>query len=131
MNFTFSGLFFARLISLQLVAYQMYMQPVDKIDFSACTHWSVGAVQPKGDGSIDMSMYATTAVAVAWAKDVASRVRAVGGKSVLMVGGFGAQYAWRAAAAPAVFDLFVANLLASMDEVGCDGLDIDWCAAVA
>ena len=60
------------------------------------------------------------------AKALTTRAHAAGKKAILMVGGAGEHGGWVGAASDANRARFVQNLLATMDRLGFDGIDIDW-----
>ncbi len=108
------------------VGYHNGLQPPDKIDYSTMTHIMVGAAIPKADGSIDTTFYLGQAEGPAWAKDTVDRAHAAGIKAILMLGGAGALEGFEALKDPGVMAAFVANLKQTVDNLGFDGVDIDW-----
>lgn len=108
------------------VGYQRDLYPLPEVDFSSLTHLMVGRATPNPNGSINTHFDIDTVNGPIWAQQVASAARAAGVKAVLMVGGAGEYSGWVGAAAPANRPAFVANLLAAMDNLGFDGLDLDW-----
>lgn len=105
--------------------YQRDLMPADEIEWSALTHVVVGPVIPRADGSLDTAMDIDAASGPAFARDLAIRAHAHGVVPLLMIGGAGTHDAFAAAAHnhPAAL---VRNLLSTMDDLGYDGLDLDW-----
>lgn len=108
------------------VGYQRGLLPLDEIDFATVTHLVVGRVTPNSNGSVNTHFDIDTVNGPIWAAAAASAAHAAGAKAVLMVGGAGEHAGWIGAAAPANRAVFVANLLAVLDDLGYDGLDLDW-----
>ena len=113
-------------VSGYYVGYQRDLYPIDQVDFDVVTHLMVGRVTPNADGSVDTHFDIDPVTGPAWARDVAKATHAAGAKAVLMVGGAGEHWNWVGAASPANLDAFVDNLLVAMDDLGYDGLDLDW-----
>jgi chitinase len=113
-------------VSGYYVGYQRDLYPIDQVDFDVVTHLVVGRVTPNEDGSVDTHFDIDPVTGPAWAREVAQATHAAGAKAVLMVGGAGEHANWVGAASPANLDTFVDNLLAAMDDLGYDGLDLDW-----
>lgn len=105
--------------------YQSTMYPPAAVDFSSLTHLVVGAALPRADGTLDTSLYLGTTQGPALARDLTTRARAAGRKSLLMLGGSGAT-AWQAAAAPARLAAFIQNIRTAVSSMGFDGVDLDW-----
>lgn len=113
-------------VSGYYVGYQRDLYPIDQVDFEVVTHLVVGRVTPNEDGSVDTHFDIDPVTGPAWAREVAQATHAAGAKAVLMVGGAGEHANWVGAASPANLDTFVDNLLVAMDDLGYDGLDLDW-----
>ena len=115
--------------------WQRPLYPKEVVDFDAVTHLvlTVAHVEPDGrltsvvsdpgggaaygDGSPD----AADAV-----RDLAARVHAAGRRLLFMVGGadMGAQFG--SACAPANIETFVTSILAEVDAIPADGVDLSW-----
>lgn len=108
------------------VGYQRDLYPTAEIDFSAVTHIVVGRITPNANGTVNTHFDIDNVNGPVWARGVASAAHAAGSKAILMVGGAGEYAGWVGAAAPANRATFVTNLLAAMDNLGFDGLDLDW-----
>jgi chitinase len=108
------------------VGYQATMYPAAQVDFSAITHLVVGALMPRADGTLDQTFYIDAVNGPAMARDLAGRAHAAGRKAIAMVGGSGSQAIWRGAASAANLPAFVDNLIGAMQNLGFDGLDLDW-----
>jgi chitinase len=113
------------------VGYQNgYLKPSD-VDYSLMTHIVVGAVGPQTKGTLrehwnlSNSTTATTS-GRAMARDVVSRAHKEGVKSLLWLGGPNEQDNFFDATSDASRATFVRSLLALVDEVGFDGIDINW-----
>lgn len=108
------------------VGYERTLQSTAQIDFSGLTHLMVGRVTPNADATVTQTFDIDTINGPAWALQAVNAAHAANRKAILMVGGAGEIDGWRAAATPANRATFVANLLATMDQFGADGLDLDW-----
>ncbi|MBX7194622.1 MAG: glycoside hydrolase family 18 protein [Sandaracinaceae bacterium] len=106
--------------------YQRDLLPAEEIDFTSMTHLVVGAAIPRADGTLETSFDLDPTNGPAFARDLATRAHAAGREAILMLGGAGAHDGFAAAAAPGTRDVFVASILATMDELGFDGVDVDW-----
>lgn len=106
------------------IGYQKGLQPPDKIDYSTMTHIMVGAVLPNPDGSLNTSFY--TDNGLAWAQETVNRAHAAGIKAILMLGGQYADQGFEATNNPAIRATFVANVKQLVEDMGFDGVDIDW-----
>ena len=111
-------------VSAYYVGYQKDLYPPERVDFSAITHLIVGRITPNTDGTVDTLF--DTDNGEAMARTLSTRAHAAGRKALLMVGGAGEYQNWVGAASSANRSRFVTNLLAAMDRLGYDGLDIDW-----
>ncbi|MBZ4415045.1 glycosyl hydrolase family 18 protein [Myxococcus sp. RHSTA-1-4] len=100
------------------------MYPPDKVDFSAMTHIMVGRATPRPDGTVSAAFDNDNGPQIA--RTLATRAHAAGRKALIMVGGAGEHDNWVGAASNANRARFVQNLLAAMDSLGYDGLDLDW-----
>ena len=113
-------------VSGYYVGYQRDQYPIADVDFSVVTHLMVGRVTPNADGTVGTHFDIDPTNGPIWAREVSTAAHAAGSKAVLMVGGAGEYAGWIGAASPPNRDVFVANLLAVMDDLGYDGLDLDW-----
>lgn len=100
--------------------------PVSEIDYSLITHIAVGAVKPKADGTLDTSFDRPGDDGGAMAKRIARDAHKAGKKALLWVGGSDSNDVWKQAASDAHRTAFARNLLDLMDDLGYDGLDLDW-----
>lgn len=113
-------------VSGYYVGYQRDQYPIAEVDFSVVTHLMVGRVTPNADGTVATHFDIDPVAGPAWARAAATAAHAGGARAVLMVGGAGEHAGWVGAAAPARRARFVARLLQAMDDLGYDGLDLDW-----
>lgn len=98
-----------------------------QIDFSHLTHIVFGAILPVSDGTLNTNFFIDATNGPALATDVAQRAHAAGRKALLMVGGAGSGSTGFAGAASDTYRAtFVANLVSIMNQLGYDGVDIDW-----
>jgi len=121
-----SGFDASRWVLGYYVGYEQDLYPIDEVDFSALTHLMVGRARPLPDGSVTTDFDIDDVNGPAWAHAAVNAAHAAGRRAVLMVGGAGEIDGWRGAAAAAHRATFVANLLATVDAFGFDGLDLDW-----
>ncbi len=113
-------------VSGYYVGYQRDLYPIADVDFSVVTHLVVGRITPNTDGTLDTHFDIDETSGPVWARQVAVAAHAGGAKAILMVGGAGEYAGWLGAASAANRARFVTNLLAAMDDLGYDGLDLDW-----
>jgi len=116
----------ARWVSGYYVGYQRDLYPVETVDFTNLTHLFVGRIIPATDGSVITHFDIDNVNGPAMAKRLAVRAREAGRMAVLMLGGAGERAGFVGAASNANRAKFVANLLATMDDLGYDGIDVDW-----
>jgi chitinase len=121
-----SGFDASRWVLGYYVGYEQDLYPIGEVDFSALTHLMVGRARPLADGSVTTDFDIDDVDGPAWAHAAVNAAHAAGRKAVLMVGGAGEIDGWRSAAAAAHRATFVANLLATVDAFGFDGIDLDW-----
>lgn len=107
------------------VGYERTLYPTSEIDFTAVTHLMVGRVVPNADGTLDKTFDIDPVNGPIFATQSSTAAHAANRKAILMVGGAGATQ-WTSAASNANRANFVANLLQTMDQLGMDGLDLDW-----
>jgi len=124
-NTVFANSFEATWVSGYHVGYQKEMYPTTEIDFAGMSHLVIGRVAPKTNGGLIKTFDIDDVNGPLWAQDVATKTHAHGIKAILMVGGAG-ETAWSSAAAPGTRTAFVSALLGAMDQIGADGLDLDW-----
>jgi chitinase len=100
---------------------------VADIDWSLMTHIAFGPVTPNSDGSINTGFDMREGEGARLAKDVSREAKRNGVVPILFVGG-GAEGrgGWIGATRPENVDRFARALVATMDELGYDGIDIDW-----
>lgn len=111
------------------VGYQRDLYPIGEVDFTAVTHLMVGRVTPNPDGSLNKTFDIDAVNGPLFAQNATAGAHAAGRQAILMVGGAGGPEVepnWLSAASAAHRTAFVANLLATMDQLGFDGLDLDW-----
>ncbi len=100
--------------------------PPGEIDFSSMTHLAVGRATPRAGGELDTSFDIDPTSGPVFARDLADRARAAGRHPILMLGGAGEHAGWVAAASDATRAHFVDTILAAMDDLHFDGVDVDW-----
>ncbi len=116
----------ARWVSAYYVGYQRAMLPADEIDWSTLTHLMVGRIKPSADGGVVADFDIDAVAGPAMARDLVQRAHAAGRKAIVMLGGAGEHAGFVGAAAPANRAAFVSALLAVVDGLGFDGIDVDW-----
>lgn len=105
--------------------YQRDLMPFDEIDWSGLTHLVVGRVVPRTDGTLDTTYDVDPTTGPQLARDLVAEATAHDVPAILMVGGAGAHDGF-AAAGRDRRDVLVRNLLSLVDEVGYEGIDLDW-----
>jgi chitinase len=113
-------------ISAYHVGYQSQLWPADRIDFSSMTHFVVGRLKPRADGSIATDFDIDEAKGPAFAADMAARARKANRIPLLMLGGAGEHDAFAGALSPPNRDRFVTDLLALADQWGYAGFELDF-----
>ena len=108
------------------VGYQSTLYPTANVDFAALSHVIIGPVTPNADGTVNVSFDITDVEGPIWATAVAAAAHSANRKALLMVGGAGSIDGWRGAASVANRSTFVTNLVELADNIGADGLDLDW-----
>lgn len=114
-------------ISGYWVGYNRSLQNENQIDMSQLTHIIAGRADVVNGNQISTTFFqgsASTGATVA--KTIASRAHAAGKKAIMMIGGSDAVGSLRTAASSSNRAGFITNLLAAMDQLGFDGIDIDW-----
>lgn len=115
-----------RWVSGYYVGYQRSLYPETSVDFSLMTHIIVGRIIPQADGSVLTHFDIDNTNGPAMARALSSRAHAAGRKAILMLGGAGEHAGFVGAANNTNRTKFVANLLRIMDDLGYDGIDVDW-----
>jgi chitinase len=116
-----------RMLMGYYVGYERDLMPPDEIEWDALTHIAVGPVLPRANGSLDLGFdLDDPAGGPEFARDLAQRARANGVTAMLMIGGEGAHDGFKKAASRKRRKKFVANLVATLNDLGFDGLDLDW-----
>jgi chitinase len=109
------------------VGYERDLLPPDEIDWSALTHLVVGPVLPQQTGTLDLGFdLDDPSQGPDFARDLAQRAHDHGVVPLLMIGGAGAHDGFKAAASSKKRQQFVRNLVATLHDLGFDGLDLDW-----
>jgi chitinase len=109
-----------------IVGYQRDLYPVAEVDFSTITHLAVGRITPNANGTVNTHFDIDDTNGPIWARQASTAAHTGGAKAILMVGGAGEYNGWVGAASAGNRTTFVANLLATMDNLNYDGLDLDW-----
>ncbi len=122
----FASSFERRWVAGYHVGYQRDLYPIAEVDFSTLTHLMVGRVTPNANGTLNTHFDIDNVNGPIWAQQASTAAHANGVKAILMVGGAGEYAGWVGAASAANRATFVTNLLATMDNLGFDGLDLDW-----
>jgi spore germination protein YaaH len=115
-----------RWVSGYYVGYQRSLYPVAEIDFSLMSHIVVGRIIPTSTGGVLTHFDITDTEGPAMARAVSTRAHQAGKKAILMLGGAGTHAQFVSAASATYREVFVTNLLATMDALGYDGIDVDW-----
>lgn len=116
----------ARWVSGYYMGYQQSLYPVEEVDFSRMTHIFVGRIRPAADGGIVTDFDIDGVRGPAMARALSARAHRSGRRALLMLGGAGEHEGFVGAASPANRRRFVAGLLRAMDQLGYDGIDVDW-----
>lgn len=106
--------------------YQRSLYPETSVDFSKLTHIAMGAALPRSDGTLDTTFFMTNTTGPQVARTLATRAHQAGRKTILMLGGAGYHDGFVGAASSTNRAKFVGNILATMDRLGYDGVDLDW-----
>lgn len=115
-----------RWVSGYYVGYQRSLYPETSIDFSLLTHILVGAIEPTSTGGVKTDFFIDNTNGPIMAKNISARAHQFGRKAVLMLGGAGYDGLLVSATSSTNMATFVANLLSTMDNLGYDGIDVDW-----
>lgn len=116
----------ARWVSGYYVGYQRDLYPPEQVDLSLMTHLVVGRIRPAPNGDVIANFDIDDVNGPAMARTLSARAHAANRKAILMLGGAGEHAGFVGAASPANRARFVANLIRVMDQLGYDGLDVDW-----
>jgi chitinase len=108
------------------VGYQRSLYPETSVDFTYMTHVAVGAIQATSTGGVTKDFYIDNTNGPIMAKNLSARAHSFGRKAILMLGGAGYRNNLVSATSNTYRATFVANLLATMDQLGYDGIDVDW-----
>ncbi|WP_164021440.1 glycosyl hydrolase family 18 protein [Pyxidicoccus trucidator] len=102
--------------------------PVEEVDLSGLTHLIVGRFKPGIYGWVnpDLDIHPNPDHGRRVAKELAQRAREHGRKALMLLGGEGEHDNFVLATAPESRATFVHNLIRLMDELGFDGIDVDW-----
>ncbi|MFP2904014.1 glycosyl hydrolase family 18 protein [Pyxidicoccus sp. 3LFB2] len=102
--------------------------PVKEVDLSGITHLAVGRFKPGIYGWVnpDLDIHPDPVHGRRVAKELSERAHAQGRKALMMLGGDGEHGNFVQATTPESRPIFVNNLLRLMDELGYDGIDVDW-----
>jgi chitinase len=115
-----------RWLSGYWVGYQRSQYPETQIDMSLLTHIIVGAMNPTASGGVTTDFFIDATTGPQVAKFISARAHTAGRKAILMLGGSGQLGNYQAATSAANIDKFVTNLVTTMDNLGYDGIDVDW-----
>lgn len=115
-----------RWVSGYYVGYQRALYPPEEVDFSLLTHLFVGRLRPTAGGDVLRDMDVDDVQGPALARALSARAHQAGRRAVLMLGGSGEHAGFVGAASPANRPRFVAQILRAVDELGYDGVDVDW-----
>lgn len=107
-------------------AYQRADYPPDEIDWTGISHLVLTRLKTDGGGRVQRDFDLDDVAGPALAKDLAARAHAAGRKVLLLVGGAGQGAGLRDSASAQNRATFVHNLLQAMNDLGFDGLDLDW-----
>ena len=113
-------------VSGYYVGYQRALLPVEAVDFSGMTHIIAGRFKPRPDGTVNPDMDVTEYEGRELARRLAERAHQSGRKAMMLLGGFGEHDNFVAATSAESRPVFVRSLLTLMDELGYDGIDVDW-----
>ncbi len=107
------------------VAYQRDLLPPEEIDWNGLTHIIMSRVTANPDGTLNTNFDWDNTNGPALARDIATRAHAHGKKAILMLGGDDNGAAIHDAVANHRAT-FIVNLVAAMNTLGYDGIDLDW-----
>jgi spore germination protein YaaH len=115
-----------RWVSGYYVGYQRGLYPPEEVDFSLMSHIIVGRILPTSTGGVLTHFDINDVEGPAMARTLSTRAHQAGKKAILMLGGAGTHAQFVGAASSSYRSTFVTNLLATMDNLGYDGIDVDW-----
>jgi chitinase len=107
------------------VGYQRDMLPPENIDWNGLTHIAMGAATANADGTLNTDFYIDNTRGPALARQISTLAHQHNKKAILMLGG--AQNG--GAIHSAVKDhraAFIANIVSTVNDLGYDGVDLDW-----
>jgi chitinase len=116
----------SRWITAYHVGYQSQLWPADRIDFTAISHFVVGRVKPRADGSIATDFDIDDKSGPLFAADMAARARKAKRIPLLMLGGAGEHDPFASALSPTNRDRFVTKLLRLSNQWGYAGFELDF-----
>ena len=108
------------------VGYQIDALPIAAIDWSSLTDIAFAPMVVTADLSLDLTFDDSHGAGVADAQALATAAHAHGVHALLLLGGANAGANIATAAAPANRAAFVTELLGALDQLGYDGIDLDW-----
>jgi GH18 family chitinase len=100
--------------------------PVEEVDLSGITHLVVGRFKPDFSGWVNANLDFNEHEAPIVARALSRRAHEHGRKALMMLGGDGEHAKFVAATTDQTRPILVRNLLRLMDELGYDGIDVDW-----
>lgn len=115
-----------RWVSGYWVGYQRDQYPESLIDFTKMTHILVSAIEPTSTGGVTTDFFIDATNGPTVARTISSRAHQAGRKAILMLGGSSYLAALKSASSSTYRATFVKNLIATMDDLGYDGIDVDW-----
>jgi chitinase len=121
-NLTASG----RWVLGYYVGYQIDMLPIASIPWSALTHIAFSPMVVAADGTLDLTFDDSHGTGVQDAMALSAAAHANHVVPLLMLGGENAGANIRTAARAENLSTFVGKLLAALDQLGYEGLDLDW-----
>lgn len=108
------------------VGYQISRYPIAEIDWSCLTHIAFAPLTVNDDGTLNLDFFDEDGQGEAHAKELSAAAQDHGVKALLMLGGGGAGANIAQAATAANRATFINRLLTTMDQLGYDGIDLDW-----
>ena len=116
----------SRWVSGYYVGYQRGLYPEATVDLASMTHLLVGRIRPLADGTVTTDFDVDAVIGPQMARTLSTRAHQAGRKALLMLGGEGEHAGFVGAASAANRGRFVTTLLRTLDDLGYDGLDVDW-----
>lgn len=108
------------------VGYARHLQNEEAVDFTGLTHVVVGRFKPRHDGTVNADLDFSAVLGPTIAKTLSRRAHQAGRKALMMLGGDGEHDNFVKATSDASRPVFVHSLITLMDELGYDGIDLDW-----